>query len=163
MVLTPDQIGHLAEVATNEDFSTPVQDGQRVLFRATRLADKYPTFDFLVDILGPDHDSRGVFFVQVKGTTRATQASPRIPIAVGADRFNRMVEAPVPTYLVGVDVNRRATYIVAAHRRRTAKVSSITREFPLGSDAVKLALHDEVAEYWKANGRTLWNTRFRDV
>jgi hypothetical protein len=74
-----------------------------------------------------------------------------------------MVEAPVPAYLVGVDVNRRATYIVAAYRRRGAQVSSITREFPLGSEAVKLALYDEVAEFWKANRRTLWNTRFRDV
>lgn len=163
MVLTPDQIGYIAEVATDEDFSTPVQDGQRVLFRVTRLGDKYPTFDFLVDVLGPDHGPRGVFFVQVKGTTRATQATPRIPIAVGADDFNRMVEAPAPSYLVGVDVNRRATYIVAAHSRRRAQVSSITRAFPLGSDAVKLALYDEVAEFWKANGRKLWSTRFRDV
>ncbi|HEX8450907.1 MAG TPA: DUF4365 domain-containing protein [Longimicrobium sp.] len=163
MVLTPDEIGHIAEVATDKDFSTPIQDGQRVLFRTTHLGDKYRTFDFLVSILGPDHVPQGIFFVQVKGTTRATAASVRVPIAVGADEFNRLVAAPVPTYLVGVDVNRRATYIVAAHRRRGSRVSSITRAFPLGSDAVKVALHDEVAEYWKANGRTLWNTRFRDV
>jgi hypothetical protein len=163
VVLTPDEIGHIAEVATDKDFSTPIQDGQRVLFRTTHLGDKYRTFDFLVSILGPDHVPQGIFFVQVKGTTRATAASVRVPIAVGADEFNRLVAAPVPTYLVGVDVNRRATYIVAAHRRRGSRVSSITRAFPLGSDAVKVALHDEVAEYWKANGRTLWNTRFRDV
>lgn len=163
MVLTPDQIGHIAEVATDDAFSTPVQDGQRVLFRTMRLGDKYPTFDFLVENLGPEDALPGVFFVQVKGTTRATPASHRIPITVGADEFNRMVAAPVPTYLVGVDVNRRATYIVAAHRPRRAQVSSITRAFPLGSDAVKLALYAEVAEFWKANRRTLWNTRFRDV
>jgi hypothetical protein len=163
VVLTPDEIGRIAEVVTDEDFSKPVQDGQRVLFRTTRLGDKYPTFDFLVDILGLDHRPRGVFFAQVKGTTRAPPASARIPVAVGADDFNRMVEAPVPTYLIGVDVNRRVTYIVAAHRRRSARVSSITRAFPLGSDAVKLALHGEVAEFWKANRRTHWNTRFRDV
>jgi hypothetical protein len=27
VVLTPDQIGHIAEVATDEDFSTPVRMG----------------------------------------------------------------------------------------------------------------------------------------
>ncbi|HEX8670811.1 MAG TPA: hypothetical protein VF710_02940 [Longimicrobium sp.] len=163
MVLTPDDIGHIAEVATENAFSTPVQDGQRVLFRTMPLGDKYPTFDFLVESLGPKDAPPSVFFVQVKGTTRATPASNRIPIAVGVHQFNRMVAAPVPTYLVGVDVNRRATYIVAAHRPRRARVSSITRAFPLGSEAVKLALYDEVAEFWKANRRTHWNTRFRDV
>jgi hypothetical protein len=163
VVLTPDEIGHIAEVATDDAFSTPVQDGQRVLFRTMPLGDKYPTFDFMVENRGPEDAPPSVFFVQVKGTTRATPASNRIPIAVGVHEFNRMVAAPVPTYLVGVDVNRRATYIVAAYRPRRARVSSITRAFPLGSEAVKLALYDEVAEFWKANRRTHWNTRFRDV
>jgi hypothetical protein len=40
VVLTPDEIGHIAEVATDDAFSTPVQDGQRVLFRTMPLGDK---------------------------------------------------------------------------------------------------------------------------
>ena len=162
-MLTSDQIGHIAEGAADADLSFPVsQPDERVIFKATYLGDKHPAVDFLVDILAPDAKSRGYFFAQVKGTTRAIPAT-RIPIAVPADEFNRLVELPAPTYLIGVDVRSRSTYIVAAHSRRGTAVSSITRDFPLGRDAVKLALYDEVAEFWEVNRRKPWHTRFRDV
>ena len=80
-----------------------------------------------------------------------------------AEEFNRLVAVPAQTYVVGVDVKSGDSYIVAAHSQRLAGVSSITRGFPLRNDEVKLALYEEVAEFWAANARTLWQTRFEDV
>lgn len=162
-MLTPDQIGHIAEAAADADLSYPVSSPrERVIFKPTYLGDKYPVVDFLVDILAPDSRPIGYFFAQVKGTTRTLSAA-RLPITVSADGFNRLVAVPAPTYLIGVDVRSRSTYLVAAHTRRGRAVSSITRGFPLGHDAVKLALYEEVAEFWEVNGRKPWRTRFRDV
>jgi hypothetical protein len=161
-VLTSDQIGDFAEKTVRMEFARPLRD-VRVLFRTVHLGEKYPVSDFLVEIVGPDAGSQGFFFVQVKGTGRASPPPTRIPVTVSAEEFNRLVAVPAPTYVIGVDVKSGDSYIVAAHRRRQARVSSITRGFPLRSDAVKLALYEEVADFWSANGRTLWQTRFGDV
>jgi hypothetical protein len=162
--LTTGQIGKLAEYIVSTDLSRPVKSGyDRALFKMTHLGDAYPTIDFLVDILGPGAEPRGFFFVQVKGT--AQQASPpgRLPVAIRPDRFNRMVAIPAPTYLIGVDVRSEISYIVAAHHRRSSRVSSITREYPLRNDAVRTGLYQEVESFWTASRHALRHTRFQDV
>jgi hypothetical protein len=164
VALTTEQIGKLAEYIVSTDLSRPVKGGyDRALFKMTHLGDAYPTIDFLVDILGPEAEARGFFFVQVKGTTQMAPPAGRLPVAIRPDRFNRMVAIPAPTYLVGVDVRSESSYIVAAHRRRSSRVSSITREYPLRSDAVRTGLYQEVESFWRASRRALRHTRFQDV
>lgn len=119
------------------------------------MGDKYPGIDFMVDVLEVGGARRGFFFVQVKGTTRSTDAGKRLPIAIPLARYNHLATFPVPTYLVGVDVRSASSYIVAAHRPRDSGVYSITRAYPLASDSTRIALHEEVASFWAANGHTL--------
>ncbi|HLL81118.1 MAG TPA: DUF4365 domain-containing protein [Longimicrobium sp.] len=164
MGLKTEQIGKLAEYIVATDLSRPVKGGgDRVLFRMTHLGDAYPTIDFLVDILGPGSETRGFFFVQVKGTAQQGAPEGRLRVAIRPDRFNQMVAVPAPTYLIGVDVRSENSYIVAAHRRRSSRVSSITREYPLRSDAVRAGLYQEVDSFWRASRHALRHTRFRDV
>lgn len=164
MGLTREQIGKLAEYIVSTDLSRPVKGGyDRVLFKMTHLGDAYPTIDFLVDILGPGAEAQGFFFVQVKGTVQQAPVAGRLPVAIRPDRFNRMVEIPAPTYLIGVDVRSEISYIVAAHDRRSSRVSSITREYPLRNDAVRTGLYQEVERFWGASRRALRHTRFKDV
>lgn len=161
--LTNDQIGRLAELEAAAALSRPVgRPFYRPLFRAAPLGDKYPTVDFIVDVLGPKDVSRGFFFVQVKGTA-AVGAAARLPVEVSAERFNRLVRLPAPTYLIGVDVVAYRCYLVAAHRTRRAKVASITRQYPLDDDQVRLNLYREVLSYWAGHRRRPHPTGFADV
>ncbi|MBD0320026.1 MAG: DUF4365 domain-containing protein [Gemmatimonadetes bacterium] len=162
MAPTPDQIGRLAETIATTELAKLVQRPERVLFSPNLMGDKYPGIDLMVDILEAGGVPRGFFFVQVKGTTRGTDAAKRLPIAISRAGYNRLLEFPAPTYLVGVDVRSASSYIVAAQRPREAGVYSITRAYPLASDATRIALHGEVAAFWAANGRTHWQTRFHD-
>lgn len=152
--LTNDQIGHAAEVVVELQLLRPVgRRFDRVLFRVTRLGEKYPLVDFLIDALGSNERVLGHCFVQVKGTAGASPTAPRLPIDVGAEQFNRLVRLPIPSYLVAVDVPAEAAYLVAAHRARTAAVASVGRRFPLAAEAVKIDLYREVVAHWARRPR----------
>jgi hypothetical protein len=162
--MTNDQIGRLSELVAARDLSWPVRGRyKRPLFRATPLGDKYPTVDFLVDILDRKDASRGFFFAQVKGTASATPTQARLPVEVKADRYNLLVRLPAPTFLIGVDVVAEKSYLVATPRARQIKVSSISKDYCLRDDAVKIGLYTEIIEFWRLNRPLLRKTRYRDV
>jgi hypothetical protein len=81
--------------------------------------------------------SIGFFFAQVKGTAFADLRAGRLRIEVHRDRYNAMVRLPAPTFLIGVDVAAELSYLIAAHRPRTAKVSSIAKDYCLRDDALR--------------------------
>src|SRR5689334_2276887 len=72
-------------------------------FRPRFLGDKYPTFDYIVEVVD---QPAYFFFVQVKGTTLGyTVEEHRLRVQVTQDDIDRMVAYPAPTYVVGIDVN----------------------------------------------------------
>jgi hypothetical protein len=163
-LFTNEQIGRLAESLAEVHLSRPVMGRfRRPLFRPTSLGEKYPTVDFLVDVLGRMDDALGFFFIQVKGTAPRSAGTVRLPVKVSADGFNLLAGIPAPTYLVGVDVIAEASYLIAAHKKRKGRLSSITKAYDLRSDAVRIELYREVLAYWRANKPLLWRTRFKDV
>ena len=77
--LATDQIGGFGELLAATDLSRPVKGRyKRPLFKPTHLGGKYPTVDFIVDVLAADATSLGFFFVQVKSTTQG--ASSKISV-----------------------------------------------------------------------------------
>jgi hypothetical protein len=160
---TGDQIGRLAELIAARDLSRPVKGRfGRPLFRAAPLGEKYPTVDFLVDLLDREDGSIGFFFVQVKGSASGRTVA-RLPIDVPIDRYNRLVRLPAPTFVIGVDVVEETSYLVAAHKKRKARVSSITRAYGLNDDGIKIRLYKEVLLFWRTNRPILRRTQLRDV
>lgn len=163
-VLTREQIGRLAELIAATALSRPVRGHyRRALFRATALGEKYPTVDFIVDVLGPGDVSLGFFFAQVKGTTAGVGPGRRLPIDVPLDRYHLLLRMPVPTFLIGVDVDAEASFIVAAHAPRAARISSITTAYDLGDDGVKIGLYGEVLDFWRSRRPARRRTGFKDV
>jgi len=61
-------------------------------FRPRFLGDKFPTFDYIVEVVDrPEY----YFFVQVKGTTQGyTQAPYRLKVQVSQDEIDRMGGLP---------------------------------------------------------------------
>ena len=164
MRMTNDQIGELAERIAAVDLTRPVSGiYRRPLFRVAPLGGKYPTVDFLVDVVDDRDASIGFFFAQVKGTVSIGPPASRLPIEVRRDRYNALVRLSAPSFIIGVDVTAELSYIIAAHRVRTARVSSIAKTYCLRDDAVKIGLYEEVLSYWDANRPALQRTQFKDV
>lgn len=161
--MTNDQIGRHAELIAAEVLSRPLgHPFRRPLLRVVFLGDKYPTADFLVDILDPSDQSCGFCFVQVKGTGGAS-TSRRVKVDVPADKFNRLARLPAPSYLLAVDVLSRACYLSPACRTRTTAVSSVTRKYPLSQDSVRIALYREVLAFWSVRKAVRRTSGFKDV
>ncbi len=163
--VSADDIGEFGEQLVAVELSRPVRRRSRCpLFRARHLGDKYPTVDFIVEVLLPSGLSGGFFFAQVKSTGHhRASVRPRLPVAVSKSRFNALVKLPAPTYVIGVDVNSERSYVVAAHKVRAAAVATISKAFNLRDDAVKSDLYREVRHYWQENRPTYFESRFVDA
>ena len=163
--LSKDQIGALGELLAAAELSRPVAGRfGRPLFRATSLGGKYPTVDFLVDLLAADDTTVGFFLAQVKATNVVTApARERLSVTVSKRKFNELARLPVPTYLIGVDVRSETSYLVAARRIRPTPVYSITKAYNIADDSVKIALYEEVLSFWNAAKRINSQTRFTDA
>src|SRR6185369_6612196 len=86
-------------------------------FRPRFLGDKYPTHDFIVELVDrPEY----YFFVQVKATTKGfTKTAPgRLLVQVTQEDVDRMVACPAPTYVVGIDLNGKSGYVLSVNEAR---------------------------------------------
>ena len=161
--MTNEQIGRLAQWIVATDFSREVGvPFNRPLFRAVPLGDKYPVADLLVDILDTSDRPMGFFLVQVKGTRATQTTAPRLPIDVPLERFNRLVRLPLPAYLVAVDVASGQSFVVSAIRHRKRAVASVTKEYPLQQESVRMALYRELRAYWATREGPRHTSEFHD-
>ncbi len=112
------------------------------------LGEKCPTFDFLVELVGPE-ESVPYFFVQVKATKMGYGKMGRhLPVQVKKEDVRRMVLCPVPTYLIGVDEPKDKAYIVSIHGNLKSPITSIPTKYPLNHKNLRI-LWDEVRAYWQ--------------
>lgn len=112
------------------------------------LGEKCPTYDYLVELVNAT-ESAPYFFVQVKATKKPLTAKRRrLAVQVSVEDVQRMVECPVPTYLVGVDEPAGEAYIVSVHGSLSGAIGSMPAKFPLNPANLK-QLWDEVKQYWE--------------
>lgn len=128
-------------------------------FRPRLLGDKYPTFDFIVEVADrPEY----YFFVQVKATTLGYTADPRrLRVKLDQEDVDRMVACPAPAYLVGVDLTAEDTAYLLSVNEPRANVASLTVRFPL-TCALLADLRDEVVTFWSARDMVLRGSRFTE-
>lgn len=128
-------------------------------FRPRFLGDKYPTFDFIVEVVD---NPAYFFFAQVKATTKGyTKEENRLIVQLDQADVDRMVACPAPTYLIGIDVNQIGVgYLLSVNEPRT-HIASLTTKFKIDC-SVLLSLRDEVSEYWSSRDMVLKGSRFRE-
>lgn len=127
-------------------------------FRPRFLGEKYPTFDFIIEVV--DEPSY-FFFVQVKSTTLGyTQKEKRLRVKVSQEDVDRMVAVPAPTYVVGVDTDQGVGYLVSVNEPRR-QVASLTTRFKIDCNLLK-SLRDEVVEFWSSRSMVLKASRFKE-
>jgi hypothetical protein len=127
-------------------------------FRPRFLGDKYPTFDYIVELV--DHPQY-YFFVQVKATNQGfTIKEKRLKVKVSQADIGRMVRCPAPTYVVGVDEIGWTGYLLSVNEPRD-HVSSLITDFRINCTSLA-ALADEVYDYWSSRSMVLVGSRFKE-
>jgi hypothetical protein len=128
-------------------------------FRPRFLGDKYPTFDYIVEVVD---NPAYFFFVQVKATTQGyTAQEHRLKIQVDQEDIDRMVACPAPAYVVGMDVTTAGQGFLLSVNEPRDHVASLTTRFRI--DCALLAqLRDEVIAFWSSRNMVLAGSRFRE-
>jgi hypothetical protein len=127
-------------------------------FRPRFLGDKYPTFDYIVELV--DHPAY-YFFVQVKATTKGYTKDPlRLLVQVEQTDIDRMVGCPAPSYVVGMDLENRVGFLLSVNEPRD-RVASLTTRFPINCKALA-DLYEEVRQFWASRDMRLVGSRFRE-
>jgi len=89
----------------------------RPLFKPQFLGDKWPTVDFIVELIDSSSTVVPYFFVQVKTTQQGYTKKYRcLKIQVSARDARRLASFPAPTYVVGIDEINESAYITSTSR-----------------------------------------------
>jgi len=128
-------------------------------FRLQFLGDKYPTFDYLVQLVGSE---AYFFFVQVKSTRQGyRQGSGIMRLRVNVDRedVQRMVASPIPAYVVGIDVPREVGYLLSMNEPRRAGLGGLPARHVLDCGNLQ-RLWQEIRTYWASQNMVLVKSLF---
>jgi len=127
-------------------------------FRPRFLGEKYPTFDFIVEVV--DQPSY-FFFVQVKTTTLGyTAKGNRLRVRVSQSDIDLMVACPAPTYVVGIVATKDNVGFLLSVNEPRGNVASLTTQFKIDCD-VRKRLRDEVVAFWSSRNMVLTGSSFR--
>src|SRR5262249_45291242 len=128
-------------------------------FRPRFLGDKYPTFDYLVELVD---NAAYFFFVQVKSTRqgyRKGKGGKRLRVNLNKRDLQRMVASPVPAYVVGFDEPQGVGYLLSANEPTLTGLGGIpTRHLLECSNLQRLC--DEVRNFWASRNMMLTGSYF---
>ena len=137
----------------------------RPLFRPHFLGDKFPTLDYLVEVVDIGQVT-SFFFVQVKTTTQGyaqvRDGQKRLRVQVSRDDMSRLVQYPAPTYIIGIDEREEIGYIVAANEQSPNRISSLSTQFPLNCQNLE-QLRNEVRDFWSQRDMRLTKSIFSET
>lgn len=127
-------------------------------FRPRFLGDKYPTFDYLVELVGSEEH---FFFVQVKSTRQGYRSGKSVRrLRVNVDKIDaeRMATSPVPAYVVGIDEPGEVAYLPSMNESRSAGLGGLPARHLLGNNLQRL--WQEVHDFWMSRNMVLENSYF---
>jgi hypothetical protein len=155
-----DDIGTRGEAIFIVRITDPSGPGREPYFRPHFLGEKFPTLDYLVELVGLT-GRMAFFFVQVKTTRQGLTRKPpaRLKIKVEQADVDRMVVYPAPTYVVGIDERNEQAYIASVNRAGHQGMSSLLTIHPMNASNLQL-LWKEVERYWRRKDMVLKTSSF---
>jgi hypothetical protein len=128
-------------------------------FRPRFLGDKFPTFDYLVELVGSESH---FFFAQVKATRsgyRGRAGRRALRVNVTRDDAVRMAASPIPAYVVGIDEPQHLGYLLSMNEARRTGLGSLPTRHPI--DCTNLErLWNEVRGFWTNKDMTWPGSHF---
>jgi hypothetical protein len=128
-------------------------------FRPRFLGDKFPTFDYLVELVGSEDY---FFFAQVKTTRqgfRKGRGEYRLRVNVGREDVQRMVASPVPAYVVGIDEPQEVGYLLSMNEPRKGGLGGLPARHLLDCRNLQ-RLWQEVQNFWAGRNMVLAGSHF---
>ena len=128
-------------------------------FRPRFLGDKYPTFDYLVELVGSE---AYFFFVQVKATRQGYRQggrTRRLRVNVDREDVHRMVASPIPAYVVGIDEPQEVGYLLSMNESRQAGLGGLPARHLLDCGNLQ-RLWQEVQNFWASRNMVLTGSHF---
>ena len=151
MALTTNAIGDIGEMYVS------IRLTENGLFQTFLLGGKVPSYDIIAEII-PDNDNEKPyqFLIQVKTTIDIqpfTVNDHRLKTPVPKEKYDALVDRPLPSYIAGVDLNTYNVYLVPAFDRNARYGGSIPTSFCLipgdPNNIAKLQrLKSDVINYW---------------
>jgi len=123
------------------------------LFIPQFLGDKYPSIDFMVELVNYTGKMIPYFLVQVKTTRRGYTSNNRLKLQVHKDDILRLSLFPAPTYLVGIDDLKEIGYVVSANGEYLKTVSNISTQFLLKIQIPRRCFGKKSKTFGKNRGR----------
>ena len=122
-------------------------------FKVYFLGEKAPIEDFLVEILDEEHPYHCL--LQVKSTGMQDRYNNgNIITPVPKEKLLKLIHRPLPTYVVGADIEDEVVFIASANNPNQ-EYPSIPTSFRLDNNdkALRIAnlekLRDEIIRYWE--------------
>lgn len=143
-------------------FQTRISQGHR--FRVGFLGEKAPIEDFMLEI--NDEATPYQCLVQVKSTEQGNDSNNNLKASIDADKYQKLLNRPLPTYIAGVDVNNETVYLTEAFDK-TKKTSSIPTTYKLDvrDKATSLAnirkLEQDIIDYWQGSKILVYKQSFK--
>lgn len=160
---TTDDIGNRGESIFRVRITKPYGPGGDPLFRPFPLGEKFPTLDFLVELVGLPAGRVAYFFVQVKATRQGVTRppSPRLRVKVSQRDIDRMLAYPGPTYLIGIDerADQERAYLASVNGMAMDRIQGLPLTHPLDEPNMR-RLWREVEEYWRDRPMILNSSAF---
>jgi hypothetical protein len=160
---TKDDIGNRGEAIFRVRITDPYGPGGNPLFRPYPLGEKFPTLDFLVELVGLPAGRVGYFLAQVKATRQGFTKNPpiRLKVKIKQSDINRMLIYPGPTYAIAIDERKghEIAYIASVNGNAMGQLQGMPPTYPLNA-ANMLALWNEVESYWANRHMLLNNSDF---
>ncbi len=128
-------------------------------FRPRFLGNKYPFFDYAVELVG---NEAYFFFVQVKATRQGyRQGGGERRLRVNVDRkdVQRMVASPIPSYVVGMDEPQELGYILSMNEQRRSGIGGLPARHLLDCGNLE-RLWQEVRYFWASRNMVLAGSHF---
>jgi hypothetical protein len=128
-------------------------------FRPRFLGDKYPTFDYLVELVGSEEY---FFFVQVRSTRqgyRKGSGTSRLRVNVGREDVQKMFASPIPAYVVGIDEPQELGFVLSMNEPRQAGLGGLPTTHPLDCRNLR-RLWQEVQAFWTSRNMVLVGSNF---
>jgi hypothetical protein len=139
---------------------TQICPGQKEpYFRPTPLGDKYPAFDYLVELVGTE---AYFFLVQVKSTRqgyRRGSGTRRLRVNVNRADVQRMFASPIPAYVVGIDEPQEVGYLLSMNEPRQAGLGGLPARHLLDCGNLP-RLWQEVKTFWASRNMVLAGSHF---
>jgi len=157
--VTNDDIGDRGQWLVCLMLTELCHDRNEPYFRPRFLGDKYPGFDYLVELVGKEE---WFFFIQVKTTTlgykKTATSSERLNVVVPKENVARLVASPIPTYVMGVDERLKLGFILSVNEPRKG-IGGLPTTHKLDCDTLK-ALWHEVYDFWSGRDMVLKGSEF---